>query len=807
MRIDDVQKDTAIQPSISCSLISASLNDPPSYTALSYTWGKLADGLVTILINGRKFEAQTNLARALDSLYQDLNHGWLWVDAVCINQKDEQEKAWQLEQMVSVYETAALVLVWLGPAQNESDLAIEKLRELGQQVLARKEESLLYEVEDAELAEESVREHAAKTRMRHEEVEALMEKYYPGHSDLTFTGSAVTPPIEPIPDDHTTLADLLSGLEISDRSSSTVPWGPFKELLMRQWWQRVWVVQELTVARNVMFACGTKRILWPQLYAAFWAMYRFSGGIKAFMGGPSPLASQIHLKNELSESPLFKIDTELTASHFNLSAHFQLRHRAFWQKHPRNRLSLWELLVMASSPVLKQGIQATQKKDFIWALKGLSSDADGFRIDWPDLYIKTDEVAFTEVARALILSAGSLSLLSYNRSLNQQGSTEGGGEMQLPSWVPNWFIRPEYQIPNLAKSLNERLDDEFACSGALTLPEDTFSRADRRILTLRGWTIGEVDAIMKMAPEFPLKELKQPPLVFEAAIYWIREVYRFCNPGEDIQIDTNEIISTLLADQTISSDPRTTQWIRLTPEEKAGIAQHFDEIIRQEASFEQVAGDLMVEETYFADPKLVKKVKDEIIDELARANDIDSMLLRDPESRDRNPEDEDGHYTISDACVEIGVAVAMIGYEKGYDSQDEDYKSKISSIIGAGFFEDDFVNRLMVKKFISSQSPAIQALQEFNRFLIFAWIQMDHRRLFKVGENHIGLGPEHTQVGDEVVIAKGSAVPFVIRPPNLEGNGALDSKFIGECYVHGVMDGEWVGRLDKDRTADTFYIG
>lgn len=48
----------------------------------------------------------------------------------------------------------------------------------------------------------------------------------------------------------------------------------------------------------------------------------------------------------------------------------------------------------------------------------------------------------------------------------------------------------------------------------------------------------------------------------------------------------------------------------------------------------------------------------------------------------------------------------------------------------------------------------------------------------------MGMGPDITRVGDVIVVVIGACTPFVVRP-------ARDaSETVGECYVHGVMDGE-----------------
>ena len=61
------------------------------------------------------------------------------------------------------------------------------------------------------------------------------------------------------------------------------------------------------------------------------------------------------------------------------------------------------------------------------------------------------------------------------------------------------------------------------------------------------------------------------------------------------------------------------------------------------------------------------------------------------------------------------------------------------------------------------------------------------RRPFLTSDGRLGLGPADTQPGDCVYILLGSATPHVLRPVCQD---ALS--LVGEAYVHGIMDGEFV---------------
>src|SRR5436305_8471675 len=52
------------------------------------------------------------------------------------------------------------------------------------------------------------------------------------------------------------------------------------DLFDRPWWSRVWVAQELAVARNPVFMCGPKQVSWEHMDAAL----SFYGGLSESSG-------------------------------------------------------------------------------------------------------------------------------------------------------------------------------------------------------------------------------------------------------------------------------------------------------------------------------------------------------------------------------------------------------------------------------------------------------------------------------------------------------------------------------------------
>lgn len=91
-----------------------------SYEALSYVWGE-SSGNCTITLDGKKGVPVTdNLYAALRRLRRPDRRRVLWVDAVCIDQKNVEERNWQVQMMGRIYSNAARVVVWLGDAEGPS---------------------------------------------------------------------------------------------------------------------------------------------------------------------------------------------------------------------------------------------------------------------------------------------------------------------------------------------------------------------------------------------------------------------------------------------------------------------------------------------------------------------------------------------------------------------------------------------------------------------------------------------------------------------------------------------------------------
>jgi hypothetical protein len=98
------------------------------YEALSYVWGD-SHKPQSIIIDNQKLAITQNLYTGLLHLRDHELPRIVWVDAICIDQANKKEKGHQIQIMAAIYAKASRVIVWLGEAQDDSDRALELIRD------------------------------------------------------------------------------------------------------------------------------------------------------------------------------------------------------------------------------------------------------------------------------------------------------------------------------------------------------------------------------------------------------------------------------------------------------------------------------------------------------------------------------------------------------------------------------------------------------------------------------------------------------------------------------------------------------
>ena len=128
IRLVSFKKDHGGSSAFELQLEHFESSNVPSYIALSYVWGDPTNTR-PVNVNCRDFNITRNLYEALlhinelssvfeEGLSRQSESGqadlFLWVDALCINQKDIDEKSKQVPRMTEIFSSAYTVLIWLG---------------------------------------------------------------------------------------------------------------------------------------------------------------------------------------------------------------------------------------------------------------------------------------------------------------------------------------------------------------------------------------------------------------------------------------------------------------------------------------------------------------------------------------------------------------------------------------------------------------------------------------------------------------------------------------------------------------------
>jgi hypothetical protein len=98
---------------VECTMESLPFVSKPHYDALSYTWGGMKRKK-SVTVDGKKMDVTENLYEALLSIRLPRETRTVWVDQICIDQSNTEEKNSQVPLMTFIYSRASNVLIWLG---------------------------------------------------------------------------------------------------------------------------------------------------------------------------------------------------------------------------------------------------------------------------------------------------------------------------------------------------------------------------------------------------------------------------------------------------------------------------------------------------------------------------------------------------------------------------------------------------------------------------------------------------------------------------------------------------------------------
>ena len=343
-------------------LFVESLNyDDLHYTAISYTWSGPIEGS-TIIIGGIPLRITENLELALRRIRGPSRPKNLWVDAVCINQNDVEEKNIQVSLMGDIYASATRTTVWLGEKSTRSDVAMEFIRSLRG-------------------------------------------------------------------DSHSYDSDADKGLTLA-----------IAELLGREWWTRIWVIQEALLSRRVIFMCGDREV--DLVY--FIQLVQGKGFRNAFLTVDGPEEPQIIAKRSFQDMTLkeeCKHPKQLSGQSF---IEILTKWYTYKQQAETSGLNLMDLMLLTHSS------KASVQRDKIFALLGLATPEARLWIipDYSDTM--SDSFLLTRItAYFLQFSSQPLRFALHCPAAD------------CPSWVPDWTAIDSEVVKAMKNDVPNQLDERL----------------------------------------------------------------------------------------------------------------------------------------------------------------------------------------------------------------------------------------------------------------------------------------------------------------------------------------------------------
>jgi hypothetical protein len=436
------------------NLQTYSLDSHPDYIALSYTWGNPKD-TSPVLCDGKTTKITKNLRDALWQLREDrkrltrkcyAKNGLarpllVWIDAVCINQEDQKEKSVQVGLMANIYQEAYKVIVWLGPSDHSSDSIVDYLNEFGAKAEACHLE--LGYVPQRKLWQDM----ASMTT----DNQCLGQPYV---SFVDVDGRIMEIPVM-------TLQELFHSVNSSPNQDYLLPVAGIKQFFTRAWWGRIWVLQEVTLPKDVEFICGSKTLTRSRC--------------NAVINASITLWLVLMTRSRVEPGSLTPYQLEIIRDKFHHRPSVMLNS---WRIYRESRFPLAALLRATCVGTINPNrhgphhLDATDPRDKIFALLGLAADRkelEHVRI-FPD-YGKSFKEVYT-MTMAVLLQQGHISLLSMCQSHRSQC---------LPSWVPDWSQSITDMLQDV-KNDHITLDPRFNASGAEPKDIEITIRRGKRVI-------------------------------------------------------------------------------------------------------------------------------------------------------------------------------------------------------------------------------------------------------------------------------------------------------------------------------------
>jgi hypothetical protein len=367
----------------------------PKYEALSYVWGG-TKATRDIRVNDERFLIGKNLWIALRRLRMPHSLRFLWIDAICINQQDDNEKSRQVAMMKNIFQSCDEVICWLGEEENMTTPITSSLPPTSTA---------------GQKAFDLIRMYASYGSLDH----------------LTWSGP-----------------ESLSQLASSDEYKAHFE--ALRRLLSVQWWQRIWIVQELILPPRATFVYGSETCDFETFACA---VTRFDYNHRIYSK---------YLKQDTCNSSFLRIIS--TIMHVVLPL---VRLRSLHLKSLSNRSDpTYELATLRG---LLCSLHASNPRDLFYALLGLTNLAEKTHLYSPD-YTLTFQLAVTRMAVDSIKHSNNFAILTGTRYAS----------IALCEPVPTWL--PPSKISTLDSSLAVNARRYFRAINSFKASQGFYSQVD-----------------------------------------------------------------------------------------------------------------------------------------------------------------------------------------------------------------------------------------------------------------------------------------------------------------------------------------
>ncbi|KAL2065816.1 hypothetical protein VTL71DRAFT_3486 [Oculimacula yallundae] len=342
-----------------------------SYTCVSYMWGPSSEPATELLeLSGQRVIIRKNLDTFLRTV-RTSGSGYMrfWIDAVCIDQQNIEERNRQLPRILEVYEDADIVACWAGSPDETSNLALGL-------------------VSDLQPTHFSIGNHFFET----------------------------------------------GWIGVKDREDFPRRLAALWRFLLRPYFRRIWVAQELAAAKRPYLTCGKEFVVeWKRIDHAAWKLldilysdeelvakiYAVDPGLRSIPLSELSFVRRLFYLRHLRQG---KVD-EIEENRYSAAG---LGNYELWYIIPPTAPGILDLVTLC------RDFEATVPQDKVFALLNLATDTAGMEFTMD--YTKSLAQTWMQFAIAVAKQNRSLDIICAAEPAVADG-------LAIPSWCPDWSTK------------------------------------------------------------------------------------------------------------------------------------------------------------------------------------------------------------------------------------------------------------------------------------------------------------------------------------------------------------------------------